>query len=431
MSKGQVYLLNSGTGRVVKVHSPLLLAATAGPAEFAEVYRSATTSSSKKLREKLGETVNGVRVAKKPFDMALYAYAAVVNTYNSKCIARKATDIVGRPWQIVGDAAETKRKEIETWLKGLFGAKSFGAGMRCLWTDYEAVGNAYLEVIPSRDRTMIAGFEQIPAVETWIRLDGLGYVQRKGSDFAHFRAHFVDEARFRELPKGDPLHVDNDVHTAIHFSSYSSFSAFYGLPDLLPAIGAVALYQLIREYNLSFFENSAVPDYAVILEGEWDDDAAGVIETYFREHLKGKSHKTMVLETGAGNSIKFERLTAEEAKEGSFRLARKDARDEIIQAHGVPPQKIGIVETGALGGNVGKEQLEDYRESVVEPGQELVASIINRLIAETLKVTNARFEFVPVSLEDDKLNANIDDTYVHMGAITAKEVRKQRYPELP
>lgn len=429
--KGRAYLYSSGSGRVTKVHSPLLLEATAGPAEFVEVFRAVTQGGgSKRLREKYGETMAGVRVARRPFDMALYAYASVVNTYNAKCVDRKASDICGRPWQIVGDAPETKKKELEALFKNSFGEKGFGVGMKCLWTDHEAVGNAYLEVIPDGTGKP-AAFAQIPAVEVWFRLDGLGFVQRKGSDFAHFRAHFLEKERFRELPETDPLHDSHKPNTAIHFAKYSPFSPFYGLPDVMPAIGAVALFQLIREYNLAFFENNAIPDYAVILEGEWDDDAEEVIETYFKEHIKGKAHKTMVLSTGQGNKVTFQKLTDEGAKEGSFRLARKDARDEIIQAHGVPPQKVGIVETGALGGNAGAEQIRDYQESVVEPGQELVASAMTRLIAESLEVANARFEFIPVSLDDDKLNADIDDKYVKMGAITAFEVRRQRYPELP
>ncbi len=225
----------------------------------------------------------------------------------------------------------------------------------------------------------------------------------------------------------------------IHFPRYSPWSPFYGVPSIMPAWNALTAWALLAEYNLQFFANNAVPDYAVILEGEWGgsgDDESGeaaaveMIREYFRTHLKGQAHKTMVLEAPTGGKVTFQKLTSDQAKEGSFRLLRKDSRDEIIHAHGVPPQIIGIVETGALGGNVGAEQIGQYKDSIVTPGQKRVAAVSDRLIAEAFEAPELSFEFEEYDAEDREANSRVDSAYLDRRVLLPNEVRNTRFPEM-
>ncbi|HZY74607.1 MAG TPA: phage portal protein, partial [Edaphobacter sp.] len=210
---------------------------------------------------------------------------------------------------------------------------------------------------------------------------------------------------------------------------YLPFSTYYGIPSIMPAWNPMVLMVLVSEYNLSFFNNNAIPDYAVILEGDWEDNCETTIQEYFRRHLKGKAHKTLCLRTPDGGKITFERLTSDNAKEGSFRLLRQDSRDEILHAHGVPPQKVGIVETGALGGNAGAEQIKEYKASIVTPGQQKAASRLNRIITVGFGVTDLKLEFEPYDVDDRKLNADIDHIYLSDGVLVPNEVRAQRFPD--
>jgi hypothetical protein len=432
--RGQVFLLDSVGGQVAKVNSAALLAGMAGPAEYHAIHKAmtepaATSEGSKRLREKYGTTLDGVTCAIRPFDFSLFAYAASLNTYHMRAIRAKTKDIVGRAWKISGDGQEAARKKIETFFRSAFGLLTFGEGMGNVWTDYEALGNGYLEVVPTVKGDEPAEMAHIPAPEMWIRLDDLGFVQQKNGLYQHFRRWGVDPKRFDELPESDPLRAD-DVTSVCHFSRYFPWSLSYGIPCIMPAWSALSLAVLQAEFNLGFFNNNAIPDYAVILEGDWEEDAEQTIQEYFRTHLKGQAHKTLAMRSPTNGKITFEQLTSDNAKEGSFRLLRSDCRDEILHAHGVPPQKVGIIETGRLGGNKANEQIVEYKISIVDPGREKVTARLNRLIAAGFGSDKFRLEFEPYNIDDLAQQATIDATYLDRDVLAPNEVRRVRFPDL-
>lgn len=425
----KAYTFNSGTGEVVRMDSPLLLHARHEAASWQRTMKAMSDpEGSAQIPTDVGTSLDGVTCAVRPFDLTLFSYALVVNTYHARAVRAKAKDITGRPWLIAGEGPEGRRLEIERFFRKAFGKRSFAQGMGCVWTDYEALGNGYLEIIP--DRTGLpAELAHAPAPEIWVRLDGLGYVQQKQGRYAHFRDYLVDEERFNELPDSDPLRAKWSGTYLTHFSRYSPWSPFYGIPAIMPSWNAIALWSLVAEYNLQFFNNNAIPDYAVIIEGETSDDAVETIQEYFRTHLKGNAHKTLVLETPNGAKIRFEKLTSDSAREASFRLLRQDCRDEVLHAHGVPPQKVGIVESGKLGGNLATEQMVEYKTSIVIPGQEMVVSVLNEIIERGFKVSDLWLEFEAWDLDDREANSRIDATYLDRRVILPNEVRRVRYPD--
>lgn len=428
--KIQAFLLDSASGQVCKIDAPLLMASRQEVSEYHQVVKSISDQKgSRRLREKYGTQIDGVKCASRPFDLALYAYATTLNTYHARAVRAKAKDIVGRPWKIAGDGPQAAKDRITDFFRHAFGRKTFAEGMGCVWSDYEALGNGYLEVIPNQ-KGEPAELAHVPATEVWIRLDELGFVQQKNAEYAHFRAYGVEDDRYPKEGDNDPLAANKAFTSLIHFSRYSPWSPYYGIPSVMPAWNALTLMTLVAEFNLQFFSNNAIPDYAVILEGESAEGAVDTIKEYFTKHLKGQAHKTMVLETPGGGKVRFEKLTSDAAREASFRLLRQDCRDELMHAHGVPPQKVGIVETGKLGGNLATEQIEEYKNSIVTPGQEQVVTRLNEIIERGFKITNLRFEFEPYDTEDRKKNADVDAAYLDRRVLTPNEVRSRRFPDL-
>ena len=425
MSQGKVFLLNSETGQVVKT-SGVLTRAAGAVLEYYELQKSmaAGGETSAALKEKWGATIGGVAVAARPFDIATYAYATTVNTYHMRACRAKTKDIVGRKWKITGDGTDAAKSEVTKFFGGAFGDRTFGEGISDTWMDYEALGNGFMEVIPDalgKPRDL----RHVPATETFVRMDGLGFLQATNGQFAHFRRYGLEPQRFEALPDKDGLKTATT--SMMHFSRYFPFSPFYGLPAIMPSFPAVALMVLIREYNLQFFSNNAIPDYAVILEGDWPDDADKTIGDYFRVHLKGQAHKTLCLQAPEGGKVTFEQLTSSTVKEGSFRLLWIEARDEVLHAHGVPPQKVGIVETGALGGNLASEQIVEYKNSIVQPGQEKVESRLNLMIERGFGYVGLTFEFEDYDAEDRKANADVDQIYLNTRVRTPNEIRAARF----
>ena len=66
-----------------------------------------------------------------------------------------------------------------------------------------------------------------------------------------------------------------------------------------------------------------------------------------------------------------------DVKEASFRLFRRDNRDEVLHAHGVPGYRIGVVETGSLGGSTAEESTEIYFDSVIKPARGILEFLLN------------------------------------------------------
>jgi hypothetical protein len=428
--KSQAYVFDSASGAVAKVNAPLLLEGLARPAEYQEVAKAVVEAKggSRRLREKYGVTLDGVICATRPFDFALYAYATTLNTYHARAVRAKAKDIVGRAWQIAGDDGPAKERAT-AFFTHAFGEQSLADGLGNVWTDYEALGNGYCEVVPIVRGDEPAELAHVPATEMWVRLDGLGFVQQKAGEYSHFKRWGLAPERFdAELKANDPL-LRGGVTAVKHFCRYSPWSLHYGIPPIMPAWGRLCLAVLESEYNLAFFSNSAIPDYAVVLKGDWADTAEDLIREYFRRHLKGQHHKTLVLQTAENGEIQFEKLTSDNAKEGSFRLLRQDCRDEILQAHGVPPQKVGIVQTGTLGGNLASEQAEEYKVSIVEPGRQKASEFCNSLI-EAMGVDGLTFRWQAYSTEDEERNMRVDTGYVNARVLLPNEVRAERFPTM-
>jgi len=205
----------------------------------------------------------------------------------------------------------------------------------------------------------------------------------------------------------------------------STVDRVYGSPDFLQAMPAIALNTLIDEYNLNFFANNAIPSYAVIISGEAPAEFEDVIKEHFRTHIRGQSHKTLTLSLPDGATMKFEKLSTE-IKEASFKLLRKDTRDEILQAHAVPPVIAGIIETGSLGGNVGQEQITAYKNQVVDPLQRKYIRPLQLILNKIVGDSKYQITFKTYDIEDDKLNAEIDKIDIESGKITINEARARR-----
>jgi Phage portal protein len=437
VSDQQVFVLDSQSGAIVKVNGALLAGGMEAAGAYFEIGKAVSepkSVGSKRLRDKYGVTLDGVVCAARPFDMYLYAYAVTLNTYHCRAVRAKAKDIAGAPWKITGKGASAKRQEVVDFFEGFFGGRGFNEGCENVWTDYEALGNAYVEIVPDKTGIPCEG-DHIPSTEMWVRLDGLGFVQVKNGLYSHFRRYGLDPKKYADLLPSDPLsdaRVEaNGITSMWHFNQYFPWSLYYGIPSIMPAWNRMALTVLETEYNLAFFGNNAIPDYAVILEGPWGDDAEGAIRDYFKRHLKGKSHKTLATRVPEGCKITFQELTSKEAKEGAFRLLRVDCRDEILQAHGVPPQKVGIVQTGRLGGNSSGEQNQEYKSSIVVPGRKKLTTMLNQLLAARFPGTKFLFEFEPYDTDDLAANATTDQIYLQTQVLTPGQVQAKRFPELP
>lgn len=373
------------------------------------------------------------------YNLEALARLLEVNTYHRRATTAKASDVIGRGWRLVA------HKDVETpdedqWRRANEFFKTASPGLplgelfRRVLTDYDATGNGYIEIVDSPVTGLPLALYHAPAHTIRRHQDFHRYAQMRGQKVRWFAEVGFDRAvnmQTGQIGERGAIPADQRASKLMHLMNYSSRSDYYGLPDVLPALGAMLGDLYRRDYNVKFFENHAIPAYVVTVTGaELDPDTERKIQDFFQHKVKGNPHSTLVLTAAGGDpsrtvQFKFEKL-AVEIRDASFRLYRIDNRDEVLTAHGVPPYRAGIAEAGSLGQNVARETTEIYKDSVIGPRQTMLAWMINLHILTPLGVTDWQFEFVEIDTTDEAHEADIRQRYFRMGALTPNQIRVER-----
>jgi PBSX family phage portal protein len=364
-----------------------------------------------------------------------------INTYHYRAVKTKARDIAGLGWSIVPiDGVKHPSEEQKEKVKDFF--------MNCnplltiteindrVMVDHEATGNGYFEIIRD-ENDLIVGLEHIPSHTVRIHKDMKRYAQIRGNKKVWFKALGVEDDLDFETgefyPKGE-LPSERKANEIMHIKNYTSRSDYYGLPDVVPSLSAILGDKESKEYNISFFENHAIPAYAVTVTGaDLDENTEKAIRRFFQNDVKKNNHSTLVLTAKKSESdlssepieIKFQKLSTE-MKEASFRMYRQDNRDEILSAHGVPPYRAGITVEGSLGGSTAKESTEIYKQSIIKPKQEMLESRFNRFILqEGLGITDWKFKFNELDTRDEEKLINKLKTLFDIGAYSPNRILEE------
>lgn len=364
------------------------------------------------------------------------------NTFHSKCCSQISRDVAGLGWSLrpVTTQEEGEEEKPPKEILDFLNHPNSEPGMSLRKTleaaqfDFESIGWLCLELVRN-DGGKPKELWHVPAHTVRIHKSKLKFAQIIHGKKTWFKAFgAVDE-------KGENFQVDRKsgdikksvpknerANELIFLKNYSTISSFYGVPEIIPAIGAINLLIGIRDYRLDFFENNAIPAWAVIVTGgELTEKTRELIEKHFEElkGTEGSQHSTIVLETEEGVKVTFQRLQTE-VREGSFTKLYRDMRDETISSHGVPPYRIGIVEVGSLGGNTALETTKIYKASVIHPRQEDLEEIMNSII---IVFTNGKeewlFKFSEIDLTDEMMDVNLSMRLISIGTLTPNQVIKR------
>ena len=382
----------------------------------------------------------GMALVQPPYNLEQLARLPEYNTYHDNCIKAKANDTAGLGWEIK-TAEDLKGEASPSQYDVLYGM------LRKQWPvlttvlvramlDYDTIGNGYLECGRLTAEAAVESIYHIPGHTVRAHQQGNKYCQQRGFKKVWFKrfGHDADVRKSdgKEYPIGT-LEETERANELIQLASYTPRSDRYGVPDALTAIGAVMGSIAARDYNIKFFSNFGVPAYAVFITGEYDLGALGddgeyevvrYVKSFFAD-LSSRPHSTMVLavpsETGGEVKVEVKPL-AVEVKDASFRLYRKDNRDEIISAHRVPPYRVGIAETGSLGGSTAVESTKIYIESIINPRQEMIEQHFDHLILPTLGITDWRFQLKELDTSQEEHDKEIAEFLFKNGAMRPNDL---------
>lgn len=390
-------------------------------------------------------------VVEPPYDLEALAALYETNSTHKACVDAKTINVVGLGFRFVpaGDERETSAEHLAL-LVHLFETcnpeMTFTEVMRAVWTDVECLGNGYLE-LTRNSQGQIDGLYHVPGTTVRVLADRSGYAQVREGRKRYFRsvgggevAVGAESSSHSIRSHGGSVGAESPSHSMsfsshsipshaggqnemMHFSKYTPQSTYYGVSDIIPAIGAVAGDKAAREYNIDFFSHNAVPRMAIVVEGgELSDGVLGQIKQYMESEIKGQGHKTLVLEVpGSGTKVRLEKLTVEGQQDAAFLEYRKANRDEVLLVHRVPPSKVTVVENANLANS--RDQDKTFREQVVRPEQRRIEYKMNRLIREQLGIGDWLFQFKEMDLTEAREEAEVSAIYADIGVLSAEEIR--------
>lgn len=361
-----------------------------------------------------------------------------VSTYNYAAINAKVANIVGLGYSFsetrkTNDAIDAitddkqldraRRKlnklkqDLQEWIDSTNDEDTFTETLIKVYTDLEATGNGYIEI----GRTTggdIGYIGHIPAKTMRVRRLRDGFMQLLYGKAVFFR-NFGDTETVN--PIGDAEDRPNEI---IHLKKYTPMNNYYGIPDIVAAQMSLAGNEFAGRYNLDYFENKAVPRYIITVKGaKLSPESERKLLEFFQVGLKGKNHRSLYIPLPADtqdNKVEFKMDPVEAgAQESSFNVYRQSNRDEILLAHRVPINKIGVPEGVSLAN--ARDADKTFKEQVCRPAQMRLEKRINSIIEEKTDALKIKFE--ELTLTDEDTQSQIDERYLRMKVITPNEVR--------
>ncbi len=336
-----------------------------------------------------------------PYDPMSFLNLYESNSVFYRCVGQLAIDIAGLGWslQLRDDKKDSTSEHgrITELLENINPDEPFRKILEKLLIDWGIIGYFGLEVARNRKQD-IAEIYHVPAHTLRVHKDRDKYCQIRNNKKAWFKKFGITQNISTKTGKDISGNSRDAANELIFYKNYYPKSDYYGAPNILSAVGDIMGLIGLRDYNLAFFENYGVPAALIVLEGDWDVGSDKKISEFLNTELKGSenAHRTLVVTQPDKCKFHYEKLGVE-VKESSFKLYEKTRQEDILIAYSMPPQRIGVQVVGKLGGNMAEEATKIYVQSVVEPLQLDIESIINNLLIQS---EIYRFKFNDIDTRD-------------------------------
>ena len=215
----------------------------------------------------------------------------------------------------------------------------------------------------------------------------------------------------------------------------------YGKAPASPAIGAIYADNSRAKYNIEFFRNYGIPAMYVTITGDFDPgildkddpdyDVRNTLQYRITEQLKAvikNPHSAMVLQVpseGEDGNVKVDiKPLSVDTKEASFRLFRKDNRDEVVASHHMDPNRVGVTDAGKLGSSNSEQTDNSYRVSTIRPLVRENEEDMNYLIHNFMGITDWNFKIIDTDVKQNEITLDNVLSMVEKAIMTPNEARE-------
>ncbi len=381
---------------------------------------------------------SGIMPVQPPYPFEKLAELYELNSYHARAIQLKAALTCMCGFNLTANGTEKEEDamygSIMKWIENhsSYSGTAFLSSVYNFCLDREIFGNAFLEIVRNNEGE-VSGFYHIPARHCRLARDGgeiklIQEIEGEKTEFAFFGRGEGKQSEF------------------IMLKSYHPKSVFYGVPDYIAAIASIVLDRSAVKFNIKRFDNNMVLEHIITVVGaSFGAGARKDIKDFFTNNFSGLDNagKSLLLEVDGRNrsdvSIDVHKVSSE-IKEGSYLELRKEIKEEIIAAHGVPPRLVGIASPGQLGGTAEvKEQLRMFRDIVIKPRQKETEFIFNRFILRDAFPKNLKWElkFETFDISDAAEDARFYESIMNIQdaegrrVLSADEIREELGYKMP
>lgn len=401
--------------------------------------------SSSRISEPFSKQLRKRRTSFLPYEEPPYSFInleALLETsvVHLRCVKAKASDTVSDfaivPAEGVEDPDEQNKDRLENFFSAVNQEEDFVSLLEKSLIDYETFGRASIEIARNFSGDPAAMWH-IPAKYLRPATSKRGfYYKRENVIHARFfdafplkckrDNGFVEWQLFNLNAKEVPgLSLYDSANEVLAVDSYHPGSEYYGLPDHIPAVGAMVGAVALEDYNFQLFYGEALPAFAVLVEGGYISlEDRPYVENYFKTARARGSQNVLILSVpGKDVKIKIERLDFIPDHQIITKV-KEEARTDVLISHGVPPARVGLMEGSQLGGGRDLMELEAYKVGTIGPRRRRLSYVFNELVIKRgFGIEDWEISFTGLDVRDRKAEADINCKYVEFEVLTPDEVR--------
>jgi HK97 family phage portal protein len=215
--------------------------------------------------------------------------------------------------------------------------------------------------------------------------------------------------------------ADFTIDQVIHISLDAPRGGLYGVSPaqlaMLPTTAWIFTMATIQET----FRRGDPPRMHVDLAHFEDNDVQRWREQYQVFNLGPKAVGNPLITTGGGAV-----QVLDPRKVTDYLDAERVLRDQIIAAFGVPPSKVGVIETGNIGGGSGEAQNKSFQINTIIPVANLLLEKLNyHLIKVGFKIQDFHFEFAEIDFRDSITVEQVRELRLKYGAYSVNDWRAE------
>ena len=229
--------------------------------------------------------------------------------------------------------------------------------------DYLVLGNCYVQEVRNR----------------------LGGVLRLDHVLAKYTRRGIEPGQFWWVP-GFRNETEFDAGTVHHLLAPDINQEIYGLPEYLSALQSALLNENATLFRRRYYENGSHAGYILYATGLFADGDIDAMRDALKRSKGPGNFRNLFVHSPDGKESGIQlKPIAEVGAKDEFMGIKNTTRDDVLAAHRVPPQLLGIVPANAGGFGDVTKATDAFFELEIEPLQSVFLELNDQLGFEVVR----------------------------------------------